>query len=122
VVEGITRRRGTRPGKQAAPAVPDVLRLLLAACLPAGTALGARDRAMLLLGFGAALRRSELVALHLGDVAPVPGCGPICWAELGHPVSNGLYAGTEGEDGPPPAGPQCSAPFPRDDGARPARG
>ncbi len=75
VVEGITRRRGTRPGKQAAPAVPDVLRLLLAACPPASTALGARDRAMLLLGFGAALRRSELVALHLGDVAPVPGRG-----------------------------------------------
>jgi integrase len=75
VVEGITRRRGTRPGKQAAPAVPDVLRLLLAACAPAGTALGARDRAMLLLGFGAALRRSELVTLHLGDVEPVPGRG-----------------------------------------------
>jgi len=73
VVEGITRGRGTRPVKQAAPAVPDVLRLLLAACPPAGAALGARDRAMLLLGFGAALRRSELVALRLGDVEPVPG-------------------------------------------------
>jgi len=75
VVEGITRGRGTRPAKQAAPAVPDVLRLLLAACAPAGDALGARDRAMLLLGFGAALRRSELVALQLGDVEPVPGRG-----------------------------------------------
>jgi integrase len=30
---------------------------------------------MLLLGFGAALRRSELVALTLGDVTPVPGRG-----------------------------------------------
>src|SRR6185503_8368323 len=39
------------------------------------TPLGARDRAMLLLGFGAALRRSELVALTLGDVATVPGRG-----------------------------------------------
>jgi len=75
VVEGITRGRGTRPAKQAAPAVPDVLRLLLAACAPAGGALGARDRAMLLLGFGAALRRSELVALRVGDVEPVPGRG-----------------------------------------------
>ena len=75
VVEGITRGRGTRPIKQAAPAVPDVLRLLLAACPPAGSALGARDRAMLLLGFGAALRRSELVALRVGDVEPVPGRG-----------------------------------------------
>ena len=67
VVEGITRGRGTRPIRQAAPAVPAVLRLLLAACRPADTALGARDRAMLLLGFGAALRRSEMVALQLGD-------------------------------------------------------
>jgi len=75
VVEGITCGRGTRPTRQAAPAVPDVLRRLLAACPPAGGALGARDRAMLLLGFGAALRRSELVALQLGEVVPVPGRG-----------------------------------------------
>ena len=75
VVEGITRGRGTRPSRQVAPAVPDVLRQLAAACLPPGTALGARDRAMLLLGFGAALRRSELVALQLGDVVSVPGRG-----------------------------------------------
>jgi integrase len=38
-------------------------------------ALDARDRAMLLLGFGAALRRSELVGLTLGDVETVPGRG-----------------------------------------------
>jgi len=75
VVEGITRGRGVRPARQAAPAVPDVLRQLLAACGPATVALGARDRAMLLLGFGAALRRSELVALQLGDVERVPGRG-----------------------------------------------
>ena len=75
VVEGITRKTGTRPTRQAAPAVPDVLRQLLAACQPATTALGARDRTMLLLGFGAALRRSELVALRLGDVERVPGRG-----------------------------------------------
>lgn len=75
VVEGIVRRRGTRPRRQAAPAVPEVLRLLLGACAPAATPLGARDRAMLLLGFGAALRRSELVALSVGDVTPVPGRG-----------------------------------------------
>ena len=75
VVEGITRARGTRPVRQAAPAVPDVLRQLLAACPQPSTALGARDRAMLLLGFGAALRRSELVALRLGDLETVPGRG-----------------------------------------------
>ena len=51
-------------------------------CRPAATtplgareAIVARERAMLLLGFGAALRRSELVALTLGDVATVPGRG-----------------------------------------------
>ena len=75
VVEGITRGRGIRPIRQAAPAVPDVLRLLLAACPPGDTALGARNRAMLLLGFGAALRRSEMVALQLGDLEQVPRRG-----------------------------------------------
>ncbi|WP_140887610.1 site-specific integrase [Muricoccus nepalensis] len=39
------------------------------------TPLGARDRALLLVGFGAALRRSELAWLALGEVEVVPGCG-----------------------------------------------
>ena len=65
--------------------MPGVLRLMLAARPPptrrprqatvARAAIVARDRAMLLLGFGAALRRSELVALTLGDVETVPGRG-----------------------------------------------
>ena len=75
VVEGVTRSKGVRPRRQAAPAVPGVLRLMLAARPAPDTPLGARDRAMLLLGFGAALRRSELVALTLGDVETVPGRG-----------------------------------------------
>ncbi len=58
VVEGITRGCETRPSRQAAPAVPDVLRLLLGACQEPGTAFGVDDRAML-LGFGSALRRSK---------------------------------------------------------------
>ena len=41
--------------------------------------LGARSCAMLLLGFGAALRRSELVGLRLGDVEMVPGRGLLIW-------------------------------------------
>jgi site-specific recombinase XerD len=75
VVEGITRSKGVRPRRQAAPAVPGVLRLMLAKRPSADFPLGARDRAMLLLGFGAALRRSELVALTLGDVETIPGRG-----------------------------------------------
>ncbi|NPD68988.1 hypothetical protein HN018_21910 (plasmid) [Lichenicola cladoniae] len=53
VLDGITHACGTRPGPQAAPAVPDVLRRMLGACLFADIALGASDRAML-LGSGAA--------------------------------------------------------------------
>ena len=81
VVEGVTRAKGVRPRRQAAPAVPGVLRLMLAKRPSAATPLGARaaivarERAMLLLGFGAALRRAELVALTLGDVTTVPGRG-----------------------------------------------
>jgi len=75
VVEGVTRSKGVRPQRKAAPAVPGVLRLMLTGRPSAATALGARDRAMLLLGFGAALRRSELVGLALGDVERVPDRG-----------------------------------------------
>ena len=74
VVEGITRAHSI-PAKQAVPTVPAVLRLMLGACSPASAALDVRNRAMLLLGFGAALRRSELVALRVGDVEPVPRRG-----------------------------------------------
>ena len=50
--------------------------LLLLAALPSPESpLGIRNRAMLLLGFGAALRRSELVGLRIGDVQLVPGRG-----------------------------------------------
>jgi site-specific recombinase XerC len=75
VVQGVTRSKGVRPRRQAAPAVPGVLRLMVASRPAPDTPLGARDRAMLLLGFGAALRRSELVALTLGGVETVPGRG-----------------------------------------------
>jgi integrase len=81
VMEGITRDKGTRPSRRAAPAVPDVLRRLLAA-LPApntpeaaAPALLARNRAILLLAFGGALRRSELAALWIGDVTVVEARG-----------------------------------------------
>jgi integrase len=75
VVEGIVRSRGTRPRRQAAAAVPEMLRRMLASRPAPPSPLGLRDRALLLLGFAAALRRSELVALDLGDVTPIAGRG-----------------------------------------------
>ncbi len=75
VLEGVVRSRGTRPRRQATPAVPDVLRRMLGALPSPGTPLAVRNRAMLLIGFGAALRRSELVALQLGDAEAVPSRG-----------------------------------------------
>lgn len=66
VVQGIRRRLGTAPAQKEA-VLTATLRRLVASCDPA-TRTGARDRALLLLGFGAALRRSELVALDVEDV------------------------------------------------------
>lgn len=62
---GIRRAHGTAQ-RQKAPAVVDQLRAMLEA-LPPGL-IGARDRALLLLGFSGAFRRSELVSLDVGDV------------------------------------------------------
>jgi integrase len=75
VLEGITRSKGIRPRRQVTPAVPDLLRRLLATRPSSENPIGARDRTMLLLGFGAALRRSELVALTLADITAMPGRG-----------------------------------------------
>ncbi len=75
VLEGVVRSRSTRPQRQATPAVPDLLRRMLDALPSPDAPLGLRNRAMLLLGFGAALRRSELVALHWGDAERVSGRG-----------------------------------------------
>lgn len=62
---GIRRAKGTaQQGK--APTVTADLRAMVST-LP-DTLLGARDRALLLLGFAGAFRRSELVALDVSDV------------------------------------------------------
>jgi integrase len=62
---GIKRTVGTRPERKAA-VLPDDLRRMVRK-LP-DTLAGKRDRALLLIGFGAALRRSELVALQVADI------------------------------------------------------
>jgi integrase len=70
VLAGIGRRVGTAPRHQKAALSLEELRLLLPAC--GDGARGARDRALLLVGFASGLRRSELAALDLADVAERP--------------------------------------------------
>src|SRR5215475_6257156 len=64
-VRGIRRSIGAAP-KRKAPAVAEIMRDM-ARTVPAGLK-GLRDRALLLLGFGGAFRRSELVALDVADI------------------------------------------------------
>jgi site-specific recombinase XerC len=62
---GIRRAKGTAPHQKTALLVADLRRIVA----PLGDApLDQRDRALLLLGFRAALRRSELVALRHQDL------------------------------------------------------
>jgi site-specific recombinase XerD len=69
VWSGIRRTHGTAPARKA-PLVTAQLRQAVAGL---GEDLaGRRDRALLLLGFAGAFRRSELVALDVGDVAEAP--------------------------------------------------
>jgi site-specific recombinase XerD len=68
-LRGIRRTLGTAPDRKA-PATADVLGAMLKLC--PNTLIGARDRALLALGFAGALRRSELVALQVEDLTEVP--------------------------------------------------
>lgn len=68
-LRGIRRVHGTRQ-RQAAPILVDDLRAMVA---PLGTDLrDLRDRALLLLGFAGAFRRSELVAINCTDLEWAP--------------------------------------------------
>jgi integrase len=67
---GIRREIGWSRNR-AAPATTSVLRQLADAC-DTERYIGLRDRAMLLLGFAAMLRRSEVVALDVDDLVLVP--------------------------------------------------
>jgi site-specific recombinase XerD len=71
VLAGI-RRAHAGPAKQAAPLTGDLLRQVVAD-LDQERVADVRDGALLLLGFAAALRRSELVALDVEDLAFVAG-------------------------------------------------
>jgi integrase len=69
-LQGLLRRYG-RPAQKAASLTLPMLRRLLATCDDG--ARGRRDRALLLIGFAGALRRSELVALNVEDVSVASG-------------------------------------------------
>jgi site-specific recombinase XerD len=64
------RRRHPKPSRRKDAATTDIVRAMLDTC---GDDLqGLRDRALLALGFAGALRRSELVAVDLEDLAECP--------------------------------------------------
>jgi integrase len=70
VMRGI-RRAWKRPPAKKAPAVDDEIKRMVDAVDPR-TLRGARDRALLLLGFAGAFRRSELVALDTEHLTKEP--------------------------------------------------
>jgi integrase len=62
---------GTAPRRQAHPlTVPELAKIV--ACIDPDSAIGIRDRAVLLLGYAAALRPSEIAALNLADITVDP--------------------------------------------------
>jgi site-specific recombinase XerC len=65
-MKGIRRTRGTAPA-QKAPALTNDIRTMVE--VTGDGTIGARDRALILLGFAGAFRRSELVALEVEDCA-----------------------------------------------------
>lgn len=66
VLAGIRRTKGTAQAAKTPVLVDDLRRMI--ARLP-DNLLGVRDRALLLIGFSGAFRRSELVALDVADVS-----------------------------------------------------
>ncbi len=71
VLEGFKREQGVKPLKQATPFLLDVLQRL-PDIYAKDTPAHRRDKAILLIGFGSALRRSEIVALDVADVEIQP--------------------------------------------------
>ena len=65
VVKGIRREKAVAGKQAAALAVPDLRRICQAMTVDEA---GVRDRALLLVGFTGAMRRSEIVSLDVGDI------------------------------------------------------
>ena len=71
VRRGLRRIMGTAPRRQAHPLTVTELEQIVST-IDTGTAIGARDRAVILLGYASALRPGELSALDLADIVPKP--------------------------------------------------
>lgn len=69
-LDGIKKTLGVAPSPKAAATTPIVVQLI--ADLDASNPEQARDRALILIGFAGAFRRSELVSLDLADFVTVP--------------------------------------------------
>lgn len=69
VLKGIKREKGIAPRRKA-PATAERIESMIAHC--SDTPAGLRDKALLLLGFAGAFRRSELVALTVDDIERTP--------------------------------------------------
>ncbi len=72
VRRGLRRILGVAPRRRARPLLVEDIRDILAA-IDRTTAIGKRDAAIILLGFASAMRRCELAALEVGDLAPAQG-------------------------------------------------
>lgn len=69
VIKGLRRKHGTAQ-KQVAPV--DVSRLKKMVDALPGNMIAVRDKCLLLIGFSAALRRSEIVGINIQDIQQVP--------------------------------------------------
>lgn len=71
VMRGVARVKGSAPNKKEA-ATGEILRDAIRAYAAGGSLKAKRDRALLAVGFFAALRRSELVAINVEDLTFTP--------------------------------------------------
>ncbi|MCG7308274.1 site-specific integrase [Brachybacterium sp. ACRRE] len=67
-LRSVGRSHGTAPSRRAAPVTTDAMRLIIEAMDDLHTAVGKRDRAILLIGLAAAQRRSEVADLTTKDL------------------------------------------------------
>jgi integrase len=91
VLAGIRRTHGRPPVKKEAVLPADMIAML--ETFDRGTLRGLRDRAMLLIGFAGAMRRSEVVGLDVGPEQTEDGTG---WVEI---LKDGMVVTLRGKTG-----------------------